>query len=86
MQEAGLLVAPSWAHPSPGWSSPALIDAWTDDVIKTSEDVHNVRHIYHNERMKRLPSENAIKRAVEAFRRAGGTLRTREAADRGVHY
>ena len=36
--------------------------------------------------MKRLPSENAIKHASEAFRAAGGTLRTREAAERGVHY
>lgn len=36
--------------------------------------------------MKRLPSENAINRAVEVFRRAGGTLRTRQAAERGVHY
>ncbi len=36
--------------------------------------------------MKRLPSENAINRAVEVFRQAGGTLRTRQAAERGVHY
>jgi predicted transcriptional regulator of viral defense system len=36
--------------------------------------------------MKRLPSENAIKHAAEAFRQAGGTLRTREAAEQGVHY
>ncbi len=36
--------------------------------------------------MKRLPSENAIRRATDVFREAGGTLRTREAAQRGVHY
>jgi predicted transcriptional regulator of viral defense system len=36
--------------------------------------------------MKRLPSETAIKNAADVFRRAGGTLRTREAAERGVHY
>ncbi len=36
--------------------------------------------------MKRLPSENAIRHATEVFRASGGTLRTREAADRGVHY
>ncbi len=54
--------------------------------MKTSEDVHNVRHIYHNDLMKRLPSENAIRHAADVFRQAGGTLRTREAAERGVHY
>lgn len=36
--------------------------------------------------MKRIPSENAIRRATDVFREAGGTLRTREAAQRGVHY
>ena len=36
--------------------------------------------------MKRLPSENAVRHATEVFRANGGTLRTREAADRGVHY
>ncbi len=36
--------------------------------------------------MKRLPSENAIRHATEVFRASGGTLRTREVADRGVHY
>lgn len=36
--------------------------------------------------MKRLPSENAIRRATRVFVQAGGTLRTREAAERGVHY
>ncbi|MDZ4169745.1 MAG: type IV toxin-antitoxin system AbiEi family antitoxin domain-containing protein [Coriobacteriia bacterium] len=36
--------------------------------------------------MKRLPSENAIRQAAEVFRANGGTLRTREAADQGVHY
>lgn len=36
--------------------------------------------------MKRLPSENAIRHAVEVFKRSGGTLRTREAAEGGVHY
>ena len=55
------------------------------DVIKTSEHVHKVRHIYHNGPMKRLPSGNAIERAAAVFREAGGTLRTREAAERGVH-
>lgn len=55
-------------------------------MIRTSEDIHNVRHIYHNGSMKRLPSENAIKHASDAFRQAGGTLRTREAVARGVHY
>lgn len=36
--------------------------------------------------MKRLPSENAVKHATDVFRQAGGTLKTREAAERGVHY
>ncbi|MDO9556474.1 MAG: type IV toxin-antitoxin system AbiEi family antitoxin domain-containing protein [Coriobacteriia bacterium] len=36
--------------------------------------------------MKRLPSENAIRHAAEVFKRSGGTLRTREAAEGGVHY
>jgi predicted transcriptional regulator of viral defense system len=36
--------------------------------------------------MKRLPSDNAIRHAVEAFRRNGGILRTRDAAAQGVHY
>ena len=36
--------------------------------------------------MKRLPSDNAIHRATEVFKNAGGTLRTSEAAERGVHY
>jgi predicted transcriptional regulator of viral defense system len=36
--------------------------------------------------MKRLPSENAIRSAAEIFRQNGGTLRTRQAADHGVHY
>ena len=36
--------------------------------------------------MKRLPSDNAIRNATEVFKGAGGTLRTREAAERGVHY
>jgi predicted transcriptional regulator of viral defense system len=36
--------------------------------------------------MKRLPSENAIRDATDVFRQSGGTLRTRDAADRGIHY
>ena len=36
--------------------------------------------------MKRLPSENAVRHASEVFKESGGTLRTREAAGRGVHY
>lgn len=36
--------------------------------------------------MKRLPSENAIKHAAAVFRQAGGTLKTREAVERGVHH
>lgn len=36
--------------------------------------------------MKRFPSERAIRHAAAAFRQSGGTLRTREAAERGVHY
>jgi predicted transcriptional regulator of viral defense system len=36
--------------------------------------------------MKRLPSENAIHRATEIFRQNGGTLRTREVANLGIHY
>jgi predicted transcriptional regulator of viral defense system len=55
-------------------------------VINTSDNVHKVRHIYHNGHMKRLPSDNAIRHATEVFKDAGGTLRTREAAERGVHY
>jgi predicted transcriptional regulator of viral defense system len=42
--------------------------------------------MYHNGRMKRLPSDNAVRHAVAAFRRNGGILRTRDAAERGVHY
>jgi len=36
--------------------------------------------------MKRIPSENAIRHAAGVFRQAGGTLKTREAVERGVHY
>lgn len=36
--------------------------------------------------MKRLPSERAIRHATAVFKESGGTLRTREAAERGVHY
>jgi predicted transcriptional regulator of viral defense system len=36
--------------------------------------------------MKRLPSQSAIRQATDVFRKSGGTLRTREAAGRGVHY
>ncbi|MDZ4178549.1 MAG: type IV toxin-antitoxin system AbiEi family antitoxin domain-containing protein [Coriobacteriia bacterium] len=36
--------------------------------------------------MKRLPSENAIQHAAAVFRQAGGTLRTRQAVEYGVHY
>ncbi len=36
--------------------------------------------------MKRLPSENAIRHAADVFRQAGGTLKTREAVQRGVHH
>jgi len=36
--------------------------------------------------MKRLPSDNAILHATDVFKGAGGTLRTREAAEAGVHY
>lgn len=36
--------------------------------------------------MKRLPSESATLHATAVFKQAGGTLRTREAAERGVHY
>jgi len=55
-------------------------------VIKTSDNVHKVRGIYHNVHMKRTPSENAVRAAVDEFRAAGGTLRTREAAEHGIHY
>ncbi len=36
--------------------------------------------------MKRSPSETAVRAAVAVFKAAGGTLRAREAADRGIHY
>lgn len=36
--------------------------------------------------MRRSPSESAVRAAEEVFRAAGGTLRTREAAARGIHY
>jgi len=36
--------------------------------------------------MKRTPSESAIRAAIAIFGSAGGTLRTREAAERGIHY
>ncbi|MDP2233611.1 MAG: type IV toxin-antitoxin system AbiEi family antitoxin domain-containing protein [Actinomycetota bacterium] len=55
-------------------------------VIKTSDNVHKVRGIYHNALMKRTPSESAVRAATEVFKAAGGTLRTREAAERGIHY
>lgn len=42
--------------------------------------------MYHNERMRRTPSENATRRAVEVFRRHGGTMRTGDVAAQGVHY
>lgn len=54
--------------------------------MNTSDSVYKVRQNYHSGCMKRLPSENAIRKAVEVFRRSGGTLRTREAAAAGVHY
>jgi predicted transcriptional regulator of viral defense system len=54
--------------------------------MNTSEKVHKVRHIYHNGRMKRLPSDNAVRHAFDAFRRNGGILRTRDAVAHGVHY
>lgn len=55
-------------------------------MIKTSNNVHKVRHIYHNELMKRLPSESAVRNAAEVFKASGGTLRTRDVARLGVHY
>lgn len=36
--------------------------------------------------MTRTPSQNAIRTAIAVFKTAGGTLRTREAAERGIHY
>jgi predicted transcriptional regulator of viral defense system len=54
--------------------------------MKTSDKVHKLRHIHHNVPMKRLPSENAIRQAVEMFREDGGTLRTRDAVRHGIHY
>lgn len=51
-----------------------------------SNNVHKVRHIYHNEPMKRPPSESAIRNAADVFKANGGTLRTRDAAHQGVHY
>jgi predicted transcriptional regulator of viral defense system len=36
--------------------------------------------------MKRLPSDNATRHATAVFKGAGGTLRTREAAEAGIHY
>ncbi len=36
--------------------------------------------------MKRLPSENAVRRAVAVFMQRGGTMRTGEAASSGIHY
>lgn len=56
------------------------------NVMKMSENVHNVRHIYHNDAMKRMPSQNAIQHATDVFKRNGGTLRTRDAVEQGVHY
>jgi len=55
-------------------------------VIETSDNVYNFRGNYHNTGMTREPSENAVRAAEEIFRAAGGTLRTREAASRGIHY
>lgn len=55
-------------------------------MINTSDNVHKVRGIYHNATMKRTPSESAVRAAAAIFRAAGGTLRTREAAERGIHY
>lgn len=55
-------------------------------MIKTSDNVYNFRGIYHNATMKRSPSESAVRAAEGIFRDAGGTLRTREAAARGIHY
>ncbi|MCL4554603.1 MAG: type IV toxin-antitoxin system AbiEi family antitoxin domain-containing protein [Actinobacteria bacterium] len=36
--------------------------------------------------MKRSPSDSAMRKAAAVFKAAGGTLRTREAAERGIHY
>ena len=36
--------------------------------------------------MKRMPSQNAIRQATDVFKRNGGTLRTRDAVEQGVHY
>jgi predicted transcriptional regulator of viral defense system len=36
--------------------------------------------------MKRTPSESAVRAAAAIFRAAEGTLRTRDAAERGIHY
>ena len=55
-------------------------------MIETSDNVHKVRGFYHNRPMQRLPSENATRDAIAVFKAARGTLRTREAAERGVHY
>lgn len=42
--------------------------------------------MYHNGDMKRSPSDSAMRKAAAVFKAAGGTLRTREAAERGIHY
>lgn len=55
-------------------------------MIKTSDNVYNLQGIYHNAAMRRSPSDSAVCTAEEVFRAAGGTLRTREAAERGIHY
>lgn len=55
-------------------------------VIDTSDEVHKVRGIYHNATMTRTPSETAVRAATAVFKAAGGTLRTRDAAERGIHY
>lgn len=36
--------------------------------------------------MRRIPSDRAVRVAEKVFRAAGGTLRTREAAERGIQY
>src|SRR5450756_2621590 len=36
--------------------------------------------------MRRTPSENATRRAVEVFTRPGGTMSTGDVAAQGVHY
>ncbi len=55
-------------------------------MIKTYETVHKVRRIYHNDPMKRPPSEAALRHAADVFMQHGGTMRTGEAASAGIHY